>query len=646
MCSTKQNAAKEVSDIRVSNKVLVSLPQKTPTKTLAQIIHIQHNEPTTARSSRWLLVVCALVSLLLVSACHSTKRVVKTEARKEATAYVPQPTLTRAQQWRYNELFLEAIRQKEAGHIGAAHELLEAALKINPLAPEALYEMGVLKLSYTMYSDTLGRAMGDSLLHEAVEREPSNPYYKETLATYLANSAKYREAIEIYEELAEEKESDETLSTLIWLYKTSGDYAGAIRTIDRLERIEGRNEQLSLEKFQTYLAMKDDEHAYQAIEDLCAEYPYDLRYRVLLGDLYDQNGYHEQALLIYKDVLAAEPDNSYAQISLLAYYKAAEADSLYLDLLHRVVLNPRTQSVARLEAMRGYAEDNLRRGADSTAVLRLFNQALAQPQENRDMAELKAYYVSERRMPTDSLLAAMRTILRIEPDYTTARLQELLIMLQRDSMQQVAKICREGELYDPTEVTFYYYEGTALYRLGKDHDAIRTLQKGTDRIDDSTDRQLASDIYALLGDVLHSNNLKEEAYIAYDHALEYNEMNLLCLNNYAYFLGLDGQQLDKAEQMSRITIDAEDADPTYLDTYAWILYLKKDYAKAHEYIREAIRLVEETEANASIFEHAGDIAYRCGDRNQAVAYWKKALSLTRDRNARRNVQRKVWRRRL
>ena len=378
--------------------------------------------------------------------------------------------------------------------------------------------------------------MGDSLLRLAVEKEPFNPYYKETLATYLANSANYREAIELYEELADEKETDETLSTLIWLYKTSGDYAGAIRTIDRLERIEGRSEQLSLEKFQTYLAMKDDEHAYQAIEDLCAEYPYDLRYRVLLGDLYDQNGYHEQALLIYKDVLAAEPDNSYAQISLLAYYKAAEADSLYLDLLHRVVLNPRTQTAARIEAMRGYAEDNIRRRADSTEVLRLFNQALAQPQENRDMAELKAYYVSERRMPTDSLLAAMRTILSIEPDYTTARLQELLIMLQRDSMQQVAKICREGELYDPTEVTFYYYEGTALYRLGKDFDAIRCLQKGTDRIDESTDRQLASDIYALLGDVLHSNHLKEEAYIAYDHALEYNELNLLCLNNYAYFL--------------------------------------------------------------------------------------------------------------
>lgn len=156
--------------------------------------------------------------------------------------------------------------------------------------------------------------------------------------------------------------------------------------------------------------MKDDEHAYQAIEDLCAEYPLDLRYRVLLGDLYDQHGYHEQALDIYRDVLTAEPDNSYAQISLLAYYKAAEADSLYLDLLRRVVLNPHTQTGARIEAMRGYAADNLQRKADSIPVLKLFHEVLAQPQESRDMAELYASYVAERNMPTDSLLAALYTI--------------------------------------------------------------------------------------------------------------------------------------------------------------------------------------------------------------------------------------------
>lgn len=600
----------------------------------------------TAPSRHWLIGICALLIICVLSACRSTKHAAQPKAQHSQALTAQGGGLTYAQQRRFNEFFLEAIRQKEAEHIDAESELLEAALRINPNAPEALYEMGVLKLSYTTYSDTLGRALGDSLLRKAVKADPQNVYFKETLATYLANNADYREAIDLYEELADAKEDGETLTTLIWLYKTSGDYAGAIRTIDRLERIEGKSEQLSLEKFQTYLAMKDDEHAYRAIEDLCAEYPYDLRYRVLMGDLYDQNGYHEQALLIYKDVLTAEPDNSYAQISLLAYYKAAQADSLYLDLLHRVVLNPRTQSGARIEALRGYMEDNLRHGADSTQVLRLFNQALAQPQEDRSIAELKAYYVSEKQMPVDSLLDCMRTILRIEPDYTKARLQELLIMLQRDSMQQVAHICREGELYDPSEITFYYYEGTALYRMGRDNEAIRQLQRGTERIDESTDKTTASDLYALLGDVLHERKLHEEAYAAYDRALEYNEDNTFCLNNYAYFLSLDGIRLDQAERMSRKTIEAEPDEATYLDTYAWILYLKKDYAQAYEYIREALNLAEESAENASLFHHAGDIAYRLGNRAQALSYWKKALQLTTDRTARRIIQRKVWRKRI
>ena len=98
--------------------------------------------------------------------------------------------------------------------------------------------------------------------------------------------------------------------------------------------------------------------------------------------------------------------------------------------------------------------------------------------------------------------------------------------------------------------------------------------------------------------------------------------------------------------MSRKTIEAEPDEATYLDTYAWILYLKKDYAQAFEYIREALNLAEESAENASLFHHAGDIAYRLGNRAQALSYWKKALQLTTDRTARRIIQRKVWRKRI
>lgn len=592
-----------------------------------------------------------IVVLLLLSACRSTKesgRSVPTPAavHEAKTALATQAAPSDEQRRRFDMLFLEALRQKQASHIDAEYELLDEALTLCPDASEAVYEMALLKLSYTPYSDTASRTEGDSLLRRAVALAPDNLYYKETLATHLANNANYREAINIYEDLSDGHLTDETLAALVWLYKSSADYAGAIRTLERLERLNGRSENVSMEKFQTYIAMNDNEHAYQAIEDLCAEYPYDLRYRVLLGDLYDQQGYHDRAYDIYRDVLTAEPDNSYAQLSLLAYYKAAQSDSLYTALLERVVLNPHTQSGARLEALRAYATDNLQSGADPTPVLALFRRVLAEPQDERDIAELRLSYMSQLGLPADTLINALDELLEIEPDYTKARLMRLQFSLMGEDHKEVVRICREGELYDPTEVTFYYYEGGALYRLGHDMEAIRRLQAGTERIDDETDGQLASALYALLGDVLYDKNLKEEAFLAYDRALELNASNVLCLNNYAYFLTVEGKALAKAERMARRAIEAEGDNPTYLDTYAWVLYMQHDYETARIYVEEALSLSADNADAAELHDHAGDIYFRLGQRTEALEHWKRALNLTNDKALRKSLQRKVWRKRI
>lgn len=583
-----------------------------------------------------LLVICALAS------CR-TPMPRKSDARQQTERAVPDSE--GPDDRRFNELFLEAICQKEAERLDAEYELLDQALRLKPDDPDACFEMGLLKLSASAYSDTLTRQEGDSLLHKAARLAPGNLHYRETLAIFLANNAKFHEAIQIYEEIAEAKPTSETLATLVWLYKQNGDYAGAIRTIDRLERIDGRSEALSLEKFQTYLAMKDDEHAYKAIEDLCAEYPLDLRYRVLLGDLYDQHGHHERAIEIYKDVLTAEPNNSYAQLSLLAYYKAAEADSLYADLLHRVVLNPQTASEARIEAMKAYAIDHVNRHADPAPVLSLFRQALRQPQDTRDMAELCVYYMSAIQLPADSLIPVMRLMLEAEPDYNRARLQLLQLMLQKDSMQQAAAICREGEAYTPDEVTYYYYEGVALYRLGRDAEAISALRRGTERTGADTDPELASDLYAQLGDVLHENGRRQQAFQAYDEALRFNAQNLLCLNNYAYFLTLNGTDLDRARSMSLRTVEAEPDNVTYLDTYAWVLCCMKRYAEARIYADQMLRHATSTPDNAPLFDHAGDIYFHNAERQRAIAFWKKALRLSSDKADRRRLAAKLKRQR-
>ena len=128
-----------------------------------------------------------------------------------------------------------------------------------------------------------------------------------------------------------------------------------------------------------------------------------------------------------------------------------------------------------------------------------------------------------------------------------------------------------------------------------------------------------------MGDAYYEKKLTQEAYAAYDSALVYHPDNIPALNNYAYYLSLERRDLDRAEEMSYKTIKAEPKNATYLDTYAWILFEKGNYAEARIYIDDAI--LGDTEKSGGIMEHGGDIYYMTGDVDKAVELWQKAREM-------------------
>ena len=74
---------------------------------------------------------------------------------------------------------------------------------------------------------------------------------------------------------------------------------------------------------------------------------------------------------------------------------------------------------------------------------------------------------------------------------------------------------------------------------------------------------------------------------AYESVLRFDSRNMTWLNNLAWNICISGGDLDKAEELSRNTIMAEPRNSVFLDTYAWILYLKGDYESAWFYIQRA-----------------------------------------------------------
>ena len=128
-----------------------------------------------------------------------------------------------------------------------------------------------------------------------------------------------------------------------------------------------------------------------------------------------------------------------------------------------------------------------------------------------------------------------------------------------------------------------------------------------------------------MGDIYHTKKQMAEAYAAYDSSLVYNPSNIGALNNYAYYLSVERRDLDKAEEMSYKTVKAEPNNSTYLDTYAWILFEKGNYAEARIYIDNAMK--NDGEKSDVIVEHCGDIYFMTGDVESALKYWKKALEM-------------------
>lgn len=140
---------------------------------------------------------------------------------------------------------------------------------------------------------------------------------------------------------------------------------------------------------------------------------------------------------------------------------------------------------------------------------------------------------------------------------------------------------------------------------------------------------LESDFYGQIGDLNYFLGNKEEAFENYEKAIQLFPQNLPVLNNYSYYLSLEGINLEKAEKMSSITVKAEPMNPTYLDTYGWVLYVQESYVMAKIYIERAIEY-DEDDPSAEVHEHYGDVLYKTGEKDKALEYWIKSKELGGD----------------
>ncbi len=565
------------------------------------------------------------VTVLMLTSCGGIRsvRTAKTTAKADGASLMKETLLSAEQQRKYDYFFLEAMRMKGKNEYDAAFGLLQHCLDINPTASSALYEIS----QYYMFLRQVPQ--GQVALEQAVAFAPDNYWYSQGLVSLYQQQNELDKAAALLEKMVTRFPSkQDPLFSLLDIYSRQEKYNDVISTLNRLEKRLGKNEQLSMEKFRIYLQMKDDKKAFQEIESLVQEYPMDMRYQVILGDVYLQNGKKQEAYDAYQKVLAVEPDNPMALFSMASYYEQTGQKELYQQQLDTLLLNKKVTSDTKISVMRQVIAENEQSSAkDSTQVIALFDRMMKQDMDDPQIPMLYSQYLLSKNMEQEAV-PVLEQVVDLDPTNKAARLMLVSAAVKKEDYKQIIKVCEPGIEATPDALELYYYLAIAYHQAEQGDSVLSVCNRALEHITPDTRKEVVSDFYSIMGDIYHTKKQMTEAYAAYDSALVYNPSNIGALNNYAYYLSVERRDLDKAEEMSYKTVKAEPNNSTYLDTYAWILFEKGNYAEARIYIDNAMK--NDGEKSDVIVEHCGDIYFMTGDVEGALYFWKMGLELGSD----------------
>lgn len=437
-----------------------------------------------------------------------------------------------------------------------------------------------------------------ALKHYARAFNGDKQIYWSAYASLLFELGEKQKAAEVLEEAVRlsPRETD-ALEALSTVYAAMQNNKKALQVQDRIEAIEGINAYNTLTRYRLLLAEGKTDKAVQAIDRYLQENPDDLRFRVFRADLYLTQGKEREAVELYKEELRKNPDNPYVFLSMAGYAESKGDTKQAAEYTQRAVLSDEWGMPQKLQTLRDYASrlDKVEGMTEQTLICFTHDY----PIEEAPHASLAQYYISHSRYR--EARPVLHTMLDINPD-NAATWQTMLQVLQADTTtddSEYEDIIRRayGRMSDNPQ--WAYWMARLLVNKHENDSALQIARFGAEKPGDARYRLglriLEGDICSLLGDI-------PAMYDAYEKALAIDPNNIYVLNNYAYMLAIHGGDLRQAEQMSRKTIEAEPANATYLDTYAWIMHLQQQEFFAKYYIQKAVENMNDREAE-EIREH-------------------------------------------
>ncbi len=345
-----------------------------------------------------------------------------------------------------------------------------------------------------------------------------------------------------------------------------------------------------------------------------------------MADFYSQHKKYDNALLLYRSILAQNEKDEQASLGLIQTYLSMNKEKEVFSELAR--LRTFAKDPAKIDLIESRIYLNLGKPEKAEKLLLLLVK-----RKKSDQAQylLAVTYFNEKKLEK-----SLQTLKDIDPDsdqYEDGLFLQLRILRDTnhidDALTLLEKTIADKDLRKP----IYYLLLSSLYQEKPDIPQALDVLKKAEHLYPNNDQ-----IFFDLAILLEKIGKHDQAMSAMEKVLQLKPNHPEALNFIGYTWADANIHLGKALSYIKRAIAQKPNNGFIRDSLGWVYFRMGDYDRAVEELQKA---VSQEPNDPHILEHLGDVYMAQGLKDKALDTYSKALHFATQKQDRENLEKKI-----